>query len=51
MYSTLTPTAQSRYDAYVDHIRQCTQCPTGPERCAEAEALVRAYLADVKPQR
>lgn len=51
MYSTLTPTAQSRYDAYVDHIRQCTQCPTGPGRCAEAEALVRAYLADVKPQR
>ena len=50
MYGTLTPTAQTRYDAYVNHIRQCTQCPNVPGRCAEGAELVRAYLADVRPK-
>lgn len=50
MYSTLTPTAQSRYDTYVNHIQHCTQCPDGPGRCAEAEKLVQVYLAEVKPK-
>lgn len=51
MQDTLKPTAQSSYDIYVDHIRQCTECPKGAGRCADGAALVRAYLANVKVKR
>ncbi len=46
MQNTLTPTAQSSYAAYVNHIRLCPRRPNEAGRCADGAALVRAYLAD-----
>lgn len=48
MQDTLTPAAQSSYNAYVDHLRKCHECPRGAGRCAVGTELVRVYLAATK---
>lgn len=42
------PAAQESYNAYLEHIRQCRQCPGGAGRCADGQELVRVYLTDVR---
>ncbi|WP_411152439.1 hypothetical protein [Streptomyces sp. A30] len=44
----IRPTAQASYNAYLAHIRQCRECPAGPDRCAAGQELVRVYLTDVR---
>ncbi|MDQ0955980.1 hypothetical protein QFZ24_009989 [Streptomyces phaeochromogenes] len=51
MYThTMTPAARSRYDAYVEHLRTCRECPAGAGRCTAGAALVRSYLEAVQEQ-
>lgn len=48
MRNTLTPAAQSSYDAYVNHVKQCTECHQGAGRCRQAVALVQIYLTSFR---
>ncbi|WP_328690347.1 hypothetical protein OHA74_14380 [Streptomyces phaeochromogenes] len=45
----IRPAAQASYDAYLEHLRQCRECPRdGSGRCADGQELVRIYLAKTR---
>lgn len=45
----LSPAAQASYDVFMEHLRECQACPRdGMSRCADAEELVRVYLATIR---
>ena len=42
--------AQAAYRVYLDHARDCEDCPRSPFQCEQAAALWQAYL-EVRGQR
>lgn len=44
----IAPAAQRSYQAYVEHLKKCKDCPAGPGRCPVGQSLCRAYLADTR---
>ncbi|WP_404200041.1 hypothetical protein [Streptomyces tauricus] len=39
---------RSRYDAYMEHLRACRECPQGAGRCGVGAQLVRRYLEAIR---
>lgn len=48
MLDMIKPAAQDSYAAYIEHLKRCPECPKLRKRCEQAEALVQAYLADLR---
>ncbi|UIX34220.1 hypothetical protein [Streptomyces sp. GQFP] len=44
----IRPAAQGSYDTYMEHLRQCRECPRGSGRCADGQELVRVYLGKAR---